>query len=151
MNHKYLYDREKFGKGKWQDEPDYVSWVDDATDYALVLRRNLLGCWCGFVGLPPDHKLYQSDIGCDEFKFIEVHGDIQYAHFSEEDDLEFSPPIKRFWIGFNCMGDKDLVPGQAILGVRRKKPSGVYRDQKFVSKQVVALAEQIKYLYSEVP
>lgn len=45
----------RFGAGPWLDEPDEVSWLDEATGYPCLVRRNDMGNLCGYVDVWPNH------------------------------------------------------------------------------------------------
>jgi len=144
--------------GPWQDEPDKVQWVDEATDLDCLLVRNHLGTWCGYVGVPPGHpwhgKSYH-DITVD------VHGGLTYASSCDEDALEgegichIPEPGRQadvWWLGFDCGHAFDLAPG--MLQFERERFPGeevferlaasqTYRDINYAEKEVRHLAHQI--------
>ncbi len=39
----------------WKTEPDALDFIDDATGYPVALRRNHMGAWCAYIGVPKDH------------------------------------------------------------------------------------------------
>lgn len=48
-------DRENWPSGPWDDEPDELEWRDPSTQLICHAARNLLGAWCGYVGVNEDH------------------------------------------------------------------------------------------------
>jgi len=55
-------DKHGWGAGPWNDEPDIETWVTPS-GLVGVANRNLMGAWCGYVGVPRDHGLYDIDYG----------------------------------------------------------------------------------------
>ena len=54
------FDKSAWAEGEWKKEPDRIEW-----DYAgdseikLLIRRNLSGSLCGYVGVPKGHPWCQ--------------------------------------------------------------------------------------------
>lgn len=63
INHPFLY------------EKDRVEFKSHGFNCLMV--RNDMGCWCGYVGLPPTHKYYGKSY--DELNHITVHGGLTYS------------------------------------------------------------------------
>lgn len=56
----YCKDKDQWGDGPWQTEPDRVQWQDEETGYWCLIRRNWrIGQLCGYVAIPPDHPYFQ--------------------------------------------------------------------------------------------
>lgn len=86
-------DKSAWGEGPWQDEPDKLQWVDDATGLDCLIVRNSGGALCGYVGVPESHPWhgiseYQCTASptCEEDycdhgpeSAIEVHGGLTFA------------------------------------------------------------------------
>lgn len=51
-------DKEALPPGVWHDEPDKAVWIDEATDLDCMINRNRMGALCGYVGVPPEHRLH---------------------------------------------------------------------------------------------
>lgn len=51
-------ERAGFPPGPWNAEPDSSEWVTAAGLKAYALRHTTLGCWCGYVEVPPGHPLF---------------------------------------------------------------------------------------------
>ena len=45
--------------GPWDNEPDKIQWVDETTGLDCLMVRNWWGSWCGYVGVPEGHPLYE--------------------------------------------------------------------------------------------
>lgn len=148
MKQLHFYDKTEWLRGPWLDEPDYQSWLDDPTHYACVARRNVMGAWCGMVGVDPLHPLYRSDVHCQEFKYIDVHGNVTFADWAPEDDKHFYPARRLWWIGFDCMQDEDLCPAfrenqkKSFLRFKKDQPT-IYRNLEFVKDNIEFLSSQL--------
>ena len=60
-------DKSTWPAGPWNEEPDEVFWIDEETGYGcLALRRQVTG-WCGYVGIPRDHKLFGIERSIDDW------------------------------------------------------------------------------------
>lgn len=53
-------DKSTWGPGPWQDEPDKIQYVDEATGLPCLIVRNgkEIGALCGYVGVLPGHPLH---------------------------------------------------------------------------------------------
>lgn len=148
-----LYDKTGWGKGPWQDEPDYVAFIEKETTYPCVAKRNMLGVFVGYVGLDEHHPLYLAEVGCAEFDFIDVHQHAPtFAALLPEECVNFAPPKMFWWVGFDCMHETDMCPWrdtkqlenpQRKPTVRRSRGSGIYRDLPYVTEQLELLASQL--------
>lgn len=52
------FNKESWGNGEWQDEPDKKQWIDKETGLPCLIVRNKGGALCGYVGLPSSHSLH---------------------------------------------------------------------------------------------
>lgn len=98
-----LVDREGWGPGPWEGEPDIELWRTGG--YAcLVARHPHFGCLNGYVGLPPTHSLYGEPV--TEFRGFRAHGGITFAGRLDQrfckGDL--------WWLGFDCGHAFDIAP-----------------------------------------
>lgn len=108
-------DKSTWGDGPWQDEPDKISWHDEKTGFACLLKRNRMGCYCGYIGLTPDHPLYGVDYSDID---VDVHGGLTYSDYCEDGPEETSichvpkpgEPDDLFWIGFDTCHITDRLP-----------------------------------------
>lgn len=150
----YFPERDQWGDGPWQDEPDKLVWVDDATGLDCMIVRNTLGALCGYVGVPEGHPWYGSDpFAIDAL----VHGGLNFGEpcvpgVVEGDAAVCHDPARGatanpYWVGFDCGHGADRCPiTEATLrtiGFDRS-PYGTYRDVAYVRDQVAVLAVQAK-------
>jgi hypothetical protein len=122
-----IYDKEEWGPGVWQEEPDRVAWTDPDTGYPCIVRRGNSGAWCGYVGVGEGHpwfgKSYHSCTigGCEDDwcehrveAMLDVHGGITYAEACQEEDRETGvchiSPNPAWWFGFDCAHAGDYSP-----------------------------------------
>ena len=146
-------DKTNWPKGPWLTEPDHVMWInDDSGGYRCVMRRNLIGAWCGFVGIPPTHTLYMVPHTDPSYCYVDVHGDVTFSGFKDMESVLFSPPTKTWWVGFDAMQDTDLCPGAGsvipVTKARRIKGKvstieQEYRDMEYIQNEVNFLAVQL--------
>ena len=48
-------DKTGWGDGPWNDEPDKIQGIDEATGMDCLIVRGPMGALCGYVGVPPEH------------------------------------------------------------------------------------------------
>jgi hypothetical protein len=48
-------DKEGWGPGPWQEEPDKLQWIDATTGLPCIILRGPVGSLCGYVGVEVDH------------------------------------------------------------------------------------------------
>lgn len=104
--------------GQWDDEPDKMQWTDESTGFVCLMARNpILGHWCGYVGLEPDHPWHGKDY--DDVP-ASVHGGVNYGESCMVDVPEFlsvchtpepGKPDDIWWIGFDFAHAGDWSPG----------------------------------------
>lgn len=117
-------DKSNWGEGGWHEEPDRVEWTDRATGlHCLARRHEPLGCWNGYVAVPPGHPWH--GVGC-EVPDVRVYGDLTYAGPGDRSEsipgyacnghyLRPDPPEDDWWFGFDCGHGWDLMPMLAAL------------------------------------
>lgn len=147
MNCKKIFDKSSWKSGPWQTESDFVAWIDEKTNLAIIMRRNEFGCWCGFVGVDQSHSMFLLKLQEEDniIKDVEIHKGIGFSGFLHQADLEFTPPNRKWWFGFNCSSEGDYCPRkktQSKKGVSVKS----YRTEKYVYDEATKLA---KYLYEK--
>lgn len=153
MNTRRFLDKSTWPVGPWITEPDHVYWIDADTSYRCVMRRNIIGAWCGFVGLPPPHTLYMIPYTDDVYTYVDVHGKVAFTAFNDDESILFVPPMRTWWVGFDAMQDDDLCPGAGSgppANRKQKRLTGfkssvvqVYRDMDYVQNEVSLLANQL--------
>jgi len=140
-------------RGPWNDEPDKVYWVDDATGLDCLIVRNRSGALCGYVGLPPGHPMYGADydsVRTEDGQYPDCNGGLTFAGKchpgpTEAEGICHVPlpgrPDDVWWLGFDCAHllydvcptyDDDLV-----------NPGATYKTVPWVERQVSSLAVQL--------
>jgi len=139
--------------GEWDGEPDKVQWQDDKTGLACLAKRHgRQGHWCGYVGVPPTHRLFGK--GYSEAD-ADVHGGLTYADAcdggAEDVGICHKPaegePDHVWWFGFDCAHSGDHGP----MDEARSKEGGIwsmsghsrYRTLAYVQSQCASLAQQL--------
>jgi hypothetical protein len=150
-------DKSAWGPGPWQDEPDEVSWTDDATGLAcLIMRSPFSGGLCGYVGVGPDHRWYglnKSDCldeGCDSLlcpRMLDVHGGITFSGVRSADALTpgNTSAVWLWYFGFDCFHEDDYGPKVAAqdLSWAEITKQNTYRDISYVRGECSGLAAQL--------
>lgn len=147
-------DKSAWGPGPWQDEPDKVQWVDEATGLdCLVVRVPAGGHLCGYVGVPPGHPWHGREYGYydgDPDSQVDVHGGLTYSDSCQQCDdesrgvchvAEDGAADDVWWFGFDCAHLDDLSPG--LAPVLRSMAEGDYKDVGYVRREVAYLARQL--------
>ena len=148
----HTVDKTGWADGPWLTEPDKVQWYDEATGMAcLIVRSGFTGCLCGYVGVEPDHPVYEVDYGdVEEVMGIRVHGGLTYAskcvgHICHMPDPGRSDDL--WWLGFDCGHAWDVAPGMrardAIRGWKAIEADQTYRDLSYVRAECTRLAAQL--------
>lgn len=137
----------KVGEGPWTNEPHRKNWKHKGLD-CMIIRASHSGALCGYVGVNKNHGLYRKSYTDEKFPSVEVHGGITYSdncggticHIKEDNTEDDT-----WWFGFDCAHGFDLIPvydstlkSMMIAGTDKE-----YRDFKYVTKEVEALAEQL--------
>lgn len=135
---------QKLPPGPWQDEPDKVQWVDEATGLdCLIVRNPVMGNLCGYVGVPEGHPEFGK--GYDDVP-VNVHGGLTYADGCAgpicHEPLPGRPDTV-WWLGFDCAHAFDLAPGM-IKHAPELARLGTYRTFDYVVSEVQSLARQLK-------
>lgn len=131
-------DRSEWTPGPWDDEPD--RWEGEIGGFAALAVRNDFGVWCGYIGLPADHRwLTGVDQLPDEVEAA-AHGGITYgpAACQASGPICHTPrpgqPDDVRWLGFDCCHIDDLSPSGRVA------THGVYRDLQYVKDCIARLA-----------
>lgn len=155
-------DRSRWPSGPWDDEPDKVSWTDEATGLpCIAVRHPRGGNWCGYVAVEPGHPFHGKG---HEAPPVAVHGRLTYAAACREDEPveravchipEPDKPTDVWWFGFDCGHSHDFKPGMLAVdpapfdwGLERL-PEAVrprYRSLDYVQRECELLAAQLKEL-----
>ncbi len=156
MEHKtwITINKESWGPGLWQDEPDKEQWADEETGYACLLKRSRLGALCGYVGVPEGHPWHGK--GYDEVE-ADAHGGLTYASLCQEGPEGQTichvsapgEPEPLWWLGFDCAHCWDLVPAMNAdlnsAGITRgtyAELGETYKPVGYVKEECARLAQQ---------
>ncbi|WP_299198282.1 MULTISPECIES: hypothetical protein [Pseudomonadota] len=151
----------------WENEPDDVIWLHDASGYACqILRHPTQKYLCGYVTLPEDHPFHGIDYSDDI-----IIPEAIYKEIALEDDwpptkpkfiwhktptplvtvsperllnahggITFSQEVKGQHVyGFDCGHSGDLSPVSLQFAVH----GYVYRDWDYVTAETERLAQQL--------
>jgi len=157
-------DKSDWGDGPWQNEPDKIQWLDEATGLPCLIVRGPQGSLCGYVGVSEGHPSFQSRISDVD---VEVHGGLTFADFCSTDPrheqgichvVEPGENDRVWWLGFDCAHAWDLSPGMnaRMRDIRLRIPDPhdrqeVYRDIEYVKQQTRELAAQLKNSVAHSP
>lgn len=135
------------GWGDRVGEPD--AWSGEHLGYPVYARRNGIGVWCGYVGLPAGHPWS----GLNDPVRVCVHGGVTYA--SAHMSMSLHPRDACVWyLGFDCGHFGDFMPGlvpaepgvDPLATATRLHATGdgfaVYRTLEYVQAELRGLAEQ---------
>lgn len=139
-----IYEKEKWGPGPWQTEPDRMDWIH--AGFSCFALRNDFGIWCGYVGVPKEHPDYEKSHGDMS---VNVHGGLTYSNKCQGPICHVPKdgmPADVWWFGFDSGHADDLSPSiTAVLGDSASfLKYQVYRDADYIKKETNHLAEQLK-------
>ena len=97
-----------------------------------AIAIKVMGYWCGYVGIFPNHSLYEV-----LYPELEVHGGVTYSNLSSIRD-KMAEVKKVWWIGFDCGHYDDYLPGFPEL-----YSSANYKDIDYVIAELEHLIEQL--------
>ena len=132
-------DRTEWSRGPWDLEIlDKAVWVDEKTGLDCMIKRNVSGAWCGYVGLPSTHSAFKAEYWDVN---VDVHGGLTYSNHCAGDicHLHDGNEDETWWLGFDCNHMGDLSP-LSFTSLNR----GKYRTQQYVIKEVEELAQSLK-------
>ncbi len=62
ITYRDLINKHDWPLGPWRTEPDEAEWLDEITGYKCLVKRNpVSGSFCGYVGIPKGHNLFEMD------------------------------------------------------------------------------------------
>ena len=154
-------------RGEWDNEPDKVQWIDKETGLdCLIVRANMSGALCGYVGVPESSFLYGVD-----YNRVSEHFDVHFGlTFSGKCIPSNDPSIGIchsgdvankcvWWLGFDCSHSDDISPAYFnFFKERGLQPDGVsieshrllnsgewrtYKNIDYVIKEVESLATKV--------
>jgi hypothetical protein len=146
-------DKSQWPAGPWQDEPDKIQWMDEATRLPCLIVRGPSGALCGYVGVAEGHRYFGAS---HEEVPVEVHGGLTFSGVCQPPCICHLPGEVEadhvHWLGFDCAHSRDVSPGfMHVLGHVRDlmlcpwTASGYaeYRDVQYVKAEVAKLAAQL--------
>lgn len=155
-------DKERWGEGPWDNEPDVVHWISPSTGLNCLMLRGPMGSWCGYVGLQPGHPWWGRvlrDHDEDQLPLppevydLEVHGGITWAGNDLLHGIGDELEEDLWWIGFDCGHLMDEIPQQnyinRVLGLPPPPDGREYRGIEYVGAETENLARQIARLFGE--
>lgn len=77
IEYRGVVDKTGWTEGEWNDEPDKIQWLDEATGLPCLIVRGPVGALCGYVGVAPEHAFHGK--GYDDLD-VDVHGGLTFAH-----------------------------------------------------------------------
>jgi len=152
-------DKDGWGSGAWQNEPDKIQWVDATTNLDCLMKRHpTSGHWCGYVGVAEPHPVFEKNY--DDVN-VDVHGGLTYAAFCDEREnpaegichVPFEGrPHRVWWLGFDCAHSGDESPGMRRWNREHgfSREWEAYRDRRYVEHEVRSLATQLRAMQPEV-
>ena len=125
-------------KGPWTAEAEKVAWRDEMSGYGCIMRRSAKnGVLHGYVGVGPDHPLFNFTPKAIESLGVHAHGGLNYARPCQDNEPEWRSvchvgnPTGRvrvaarfektyaneasghddmWWVGFSCDQPDDILP-----------------------------------------
>lgn len=109
-----LIDKSGWPLGPWLEEPDRVQWQYRGYS-CLIVRSEVSGALCGYVGVAEGHPWYGKDY--EDLPDVEVHGGLTYSRFRTENPQNSEQEKALWWLGFDCAHSGDYLPGMAHVTV----------------------------------
>lgn len=138
---KDLIDKSSWPRGEWNNEPDYLEWVDEETGFVCDIKRNhYLGNLCGYVTVPNLNGICDDDY-CDHLG-IQVHGGITFSMKKDGGHV----------FGFDCAHSGDLLPNDFKFKIPREFrliSDCTYKNIEYVKHECKELAKQLKELFND--
>lgn len=136
-------------EGPWRDEPHAARVM--AGDVPALVVRNRFGVWCGYVGLPLDHRHHGMDYDHID---VEVHGGLNFASddrtLDEMAGIRPNPQPGMWWVGFDCGHAGDHTPSLDYMLAKLGHPHlpglgwpEVYRTIDYAVAETLHLARQL--------
>ncbi len=139
-------------------EPDFIQWEDWRTGYPCCMARNpTTGTWCGYVFIPRTHALRRLRPARAETHVnrLNVHGGVTFSKkdvavlarvwgMTWDTGKPFPANVKEYNEGMVIGFDTGHYMDRMLFissGTRR-----VYRDVKYVTREVRKLAQQLKVM-----
>lgn len=148
------YERDGWGEGPWDEEPDLVEWRNRALPglALLVVRSHTTGGLCGYAGVPPGHPMHGKTYQDLDDAGLEVHGGLTYADACAGHICHVPKPGESddvWWFGFDCGHAFDVSPRIDALIRRHANPPyfkfeySQYRPLAYVMAEAERLGRQL--------
>jgi hypothetical protein len=160
---KFEVEKSYWGEGAWQTEPDSLEFTYKG--YKCRMSRNIFGSWCGYVAVA------LSELPFDPYEDINVHGGVTYNR-TEQDGLnwigfdcghynDFWPAVsgihkkreedhRKIYEKFSEeLKEKISLPKLMPIPIWESFHEQIYRDVKFVKKEIRSMVRQIIKLLDE--
>jgi hypothetical protein len=133
-----------------------VEWRNETGYPLLMVRSDVTGALCGYVGLPPGHPLHGKHY--QEVDGLTVHWGLTFSDACHEGGHichvpQPGEPADVWWLGFDCGHAGDHCPAMRALlrtlpgvGDRPRFPGESYKTLDYVRSEVEGLAKQLKAL-----
>lgn len=134
-----IADRSAWRPGPWDDEPDKVQWIDEATGFHCIVLRQA-SHWCGYVGLPAGHPWREGEAPDG---VPGVRAEINYGPNPCSDDGMICHDVEHeddvHWLGFDVASGSQ-EPWEC-LGDRSWNSARPYHDLAYVRSATTNLAK----------
>ena len=122
-------------------EPDKLTFTYKGLP-CVLLKHPSMRHWCGYVGVPKDHPLYDKDNDDELVMSLDAHGGITWTGLGKKLSSLCKP--KYWYIGFDCAHAGDYVPGVYERDGIKSGEKNIYRDILYVKNECIKLAKQLK-------
>lgn len=149
----FMTPRALWANGPWDDEPDLIRWKHEPSGYDLLMWRNHMGTWCGYVGLPETHPLHGLNYGSEEFlERLETHHGLTFSDtfVDVKDRFELPDELRLlWWIGFDCAHFGDVMPAMDALTSALRDTNGTLQRFEAMKKQLLESDPEMLYHWRE--
>jgi hypothetical protein len=122
-------DKSKWGRGEWDTEPDFSSWIDNETGYLLEIHR-YHGALNGYVTIPTALEI-------DQYAAFGYHYTITFNNVDK--------PNNHRRLGFDCGHGGDYNPSYSAIPEMEGLSFGLtYRNFEYVKQCVERMAKSLK-------
>lgn len=113
----------------------------------IVLRNQILGYFCGYVGVPNHHHYYNVDYNemyeNDKYHDLEVHWGVNFSSKFHISGSKYSKYSDYYYYGFDCGRSGDLTPVNITLNLSFGDDIHQYKDIEYVKNEIKSLADQL--------
>lgn len=142
-----LYDKSTWGKGEWQEEPDFIMYQDEESGFICIIRRNSKsGILCGYISVPVEYDKIQEFIDMlreKDMSLIYVKDPLDFVDFHP---LRRNHYIQAFYFG--CSALSYLNNAQYVSEMQKEDPSFTYKNILFFKEKLKRLCKKLKVMES---